>query len=70
MSIYNESDAFIFRAISSMLRQTYPIREFVIVFDNPERKDIISAVKQFTLLHNEIERQIVENEKTEVWLPH
>jgi glycosyltransferase involved in cell wall biosynthesis len=63
MSIYNETEDFIFRAISSMLCQTYPIREFVIVFDNPERQDIISTVKQFVLLHNEIEWQLIVNEK-------
>lgn len=63
MSIYNESEEYIFRAVSSMLRQTYPIREFVIVFDSPERQNIISAVKQFTLSHNEIEWQLIVNEK-------
>ena len=63
MSIYNESEEFIFRAIASMLWQTYPIREFVIVIDNPDRRDIISSVKQFILLHNEIEWQLIVNEK-------
>ena len=63
MSIFNEPEDFIFRAISSMLRQTYPIREFVIVFDNPDRKDIISSVKQFVLLHNDIGWQFIVNKK-------
>lgn len=63
MSIHNESEDFLFRAISSMLRQTYPISEFVIVIDNPDRRDIISSVKQFILLHNEIEWQLIVNKK-------
>lgn len=63
MSVYNESEEYIFRAVSSMLRQTCPIREFVIVFDNSDRQDIISEVKQFALLHNEIEWQFIVNEK-------
>lgn len=40
MSVYNEPKHYIRKAIDSILAQTYKAFEFIIIFDNPDNKDL------------------------------
>ena len=63
MSVYNESVDMVLRAIHSMLYQTYSIREFVIIFDNPDRKELFPALNQVVSSHQEVEWKLIVNKK-------
>lgn len=49
MSVYNEPDEYIAKAIRSILNQTYIFFEFIIIIDNPENSDLIESVNRYAL---------------------
>ena len=61
MSIYNEELKWIKQSIESILNQSYKNFEFIIVIDNPERRDIIDLVQNYS--KNDSRIKVIENEK-------
>lgn len=59
MSIYNETVDEITEAVNSILNQTFKDFYFVIVIDNPKRKD----VKEFLIAFNDSRMKIIINDK-------
>lgn len=47
MSVYNESEALLFEAVDSILRQTEKRFELIIVLDNPQNKIALKQIKEF-----------------------
>ncbi|MFB9769831.1 glycosyltransferase [Lactiplantibacillus modestisalitolerans] len=47
MSVYNETVMQLEAAMDSILKQTLSVSEFIIVLDNPERKDLKITLKQY-----------------------
>lgn len=54
MSVYNETPGQVVDAIESILRQTYPINDFIIVLDNPKNKKLLMILKKYEENYEEI----------------
>lgn len=62
MSVYNETEELVTRAIYSILKQTYPIKEFIIIIDNPNAKDLYKKVISIAERNSELDWQVIMNE--------
>lgn len=60
MSIYNETEDEIKKSVSSMVNQSYPYIEIIIVLDNPQRNEIPSIIEKLNKKNNIL---LVINEK-------
>lgn len=63
MSTYNESFDQLTIAIESILNQTYPHFEFIIVLDNPNNKEIFDLLKKYKNIDDRI--RLIINKKNE-----
>lgn len=61
MSVYNETEKELAEAIESMLNQTYEFFEFIIINDNPARKDLKIILEKYGKRDNRI--KIINNKQ-------
>ncbi len=54
MSCYNENKILLGKSIFSILNQTYPNFEFIIVLDDPHNEDLLKTLKNFRNIDNRI----------------
>ena len=61
MSVYNESPDWIKKSVNSILTQTFRDYEFLIICDNPENKDLINMLSDFSKRDKRI--KLIKNEE-------
>jgi len=63
MSVYNEKEEWIKESIESILNQTYPNIEFIIIIDNPNNDNAIKLIKEYAKKDTRIRYFINEKNK-------